>query len=39
MQIQVVFDAWTMAWLVVSFLVTASAIAYCVSFLNQGDRE
>ena len=39
MQVYIVFDGWTMAWLVACFALTASAVAYCVSYLNQGGRE
>jgi len=28
---------WAMAWLAVSFVVTAGALTYCVSYLNNGD--
>jgi hypothetical protein len=28
---------WAMVWLAISFLLTAAALTYCVSYLNSGD--
>ncbi len=38
MQVHVVLTSGVIAWLAVSFVLTASAMAYVVSYLNRGDE-
>lgn len=38
MQVYVVLTSGVIAWLAVSFVLTASGMAYCVSYLNRGDE-
>jgi hypothetical protein len=37
MQVYVVLNAGVIAWLAVSFLVTASGLAYVISYLNEDE--
>lgn len=37
MMLYVASPGWAMAWLAISFVMTAGAITYCVSYLNRGD--